>query len=654
MYLKECLIENVGPIGHFDVSLPFTPDGTPKPIVLVGQNGSGKTILLSHVVDALVELAKIAFTDIVPGQRRYGAPFFKLLGGLNNTIGKEYGIALLDFAASGKTFSYIDKSGNVHPDTMKEKLRGRFSSVSSWLTEPQKIVKPHNKVVLEEFFQKAAVCFFPSSRHERPHWLNREGVEDRPHFSWDEKITGRLNKPIVVESAVQENRQWLLDVVLDPMVDFEAFQMPMVASAGNPHPRGQQVFITSNLNDKVLLKQSRQNVNQLLGHILQDQSAKIVVGYRAVSNRLSISLRNNRVIPSLDHLSAGQAVLFNLFATIIRYADRMDIHKSIRLNEIEGMILVDEIDAHLHTDLQYDLLPKLLRLFPRVQFILTSHAPLFLLGMEKAYGTNGFVILEMPTGRAITTERFSEFVKSFEYFKQTQAFEDELRSALMASQKPVVFTEGETDPVFIRASLELLGRTDLLDLMELRCVGRQTPQGSAGSGVNGLNHTRNVAESHPDLLKRKVLLLYDCDSNKSKEDVGPLSIRAIPKNEGNKKIRKGIENLFPETLFEERFYDRKTDIGDYGEEKIIPRFRKDAFCKWICEERKEAADFTGFNVVIDILDEFLGVTRQRKPHSADEAKALEQPSGVETPANKPTSDPAQENAFGVKEPTSEV
>jgi signal recognition particle GTPase len=44
MYLANILLENSGPITSLDVSLPFNADGSPKPLVVVGTNGSGKTI----------------------------------------------------------------------------------------------------------------------------------------------------------------------------------------------------------------------------------------------------------------------------------------------------------------------------------------------------------------------------------------------------------------------------------------------------------------------------------------------------------------------------------------------------------------------------------------------------------------------------------
>ncbi len=63
------MIENVGPIKALDVSFEVNADGTPKPIILVGKNGTGKTYFLAYIIDALVEFGKAQFQDIVPNQR---------------------------------------------------------------------------------------------------------------------------------------------------------------------------------------------------------------------------------------------------------------------------------------------------------------------------------------------------------------------------------------------------------------------------------------------------------------------------------------------------------------------------------------------------------------------------------------------------------
>ncbi|MCP4397411.1 MAG: AAA family ATPase, partial [bacterium] len=52
------------------------------------------------------------------------------------------------------------------------------------------------------------------------------------------------------------------------------------------------------------------------------------------------------------------------------------------LLENRGMVLVDEIDLHLHPKWQMRILPTLSKALPNIQFILTSHSPLLVGSLE--------------------------------------------------------------------------------------------------------------------------------------------------------------------------------------------------------------------------------------------------------------------------------
>lgn len=76
----------------------------------------------------------------------------------------------------------------------------------------------------------------------------------------------------------------------------------------------------------------------------------------------------------LDQLSDGER---NLIAMTGELARRMAIAapESESPREIEGVVLIDEIEQHLHPGLQREVLPRLRRAFPNIQFIVTTHSP---------------------------------------------------------------------------------------------------------------------------------------------------------------------------------------------------------------------------------------------------------------------------------------
>lgn len=71
----------------------------------------------------------------------------------------------------------------------------------------------------------------------------------------------------------------------------------------------------------------------------------------------------------------------------------------------EAVVLVDEIDLHLHPKWQRDLVPTLSKIFPNVQFIVTTHSPHVLQSMEDV---NLYVLRRNAESGEIEAERSRE------------------------------------------------------------------------------------------------------------------------------------------------------------------------------------------------------------------------------------------------------
>ena len=597
MYLEEIYLENTGPISKCHVKPPFADNGNPLPVVIVGPNGSGKSIFLSYIVDALMEFAKKTFRDTVPtdGLR---TPYFRIVHPRAIRSGELFSLSLLHFKADSDDLYYYEKSGVLDPTTYSPDVRSVFDQVWKWPKDGNDKDILINKAPVDTEMQKGAHAFFPANRHEDPVWLNPKSLKVKMDAQANRRFKDELGKPLQLETCADENISWILDVLFDTAVDFDVIQKLQMGTVLNDREK-------MNWNNSQALQQSRQHIERILQAVVQDGQAKLQRRLRNnQEHRLAIQLGNGRVIPNLQSLSQGQSQLFHLFTTIIRYGERIDLNKSIRLSDITGLVIIDEIDAHLHPTLQHSIVPKLIKLFPKVQFIISSHSPLFLLGMEKVFGTDGVTILKLPDGEKISSEEYPEFRSTFEYYQTTERFEDEIKQLLAGVIKPTVLTEGKLDACYIHKALELLGKEKLLNSLEIRPVGNEGKKGHRDGGKSGLNRVLNFHTKDSTLISQPILLLYDWDANKDPDEIEKLWVRSIPRNTENTKVKKGIENLFPTDLFKECFYKTNVVEGDYGEQNTITEFKKKEFCQWICEERKNADDFEGFRDVVKILRKF--------------------------------------------------
>jgi len=74
-------------------------------------------------------------------------------------------------------------------------------------------------------------------------------------------------------------------------------------------------------------------------------------------------------------LSDGYRSYIGLIADMIYHMQYVCTNKS-KLTALSGVVMIDDIDVHLHPEWQRTVVPKLATTFPKLQFIITSHSPL--------------------------------------------------------------------------------------------------------------------------------------------------------------------------------------------------------------------------------------------------------------------------------------
>lgn len=165
--------------------------------------------------------------------------------------------------------------------------------------------------------------------------------------------------------------------------------------------------------------------------------------------------------------------------------------------------------------------------------------------------------------------------------------------------------EGETDPPYLCRAAELLGRGELLAQCEIQWIGAKNTGGQGfNTGKGALDHTLSFLRANPKLTRRPILLLYDNDSNKTSGNYDNVSVRVLPTNSGNMKVKVGAENLLEEHVITEEYYSYNEKRKDNGDIVTVQSIKKMDLCERMCLVGT-TDDFSGFAPALDMIDEYL-------------------------------------------------
>ena len=461
-----------------------------------------------------------------------------------------------------------------------------------------------NKDNVENIFFQRCVLYLPPNRFEEPAWLNEDNLKAQAQYMNLKHVQGQTERKVINYSPLHENQNWLFDLLYDRAVfEMQTTQLKLPVNDGNttfPLPifAGYSGIATSTYETTL----------RIVRNVMRREDARFGVGLRN-DRRITIESTQGQLIPNIFQLSSGETALLNLFLSILRDFGLCGAHFSNAV-DVRGIVVVDEIDLHLHTVHQYEVLPELIRIFPNVQFVVTTHSPLFVLGMQRVFGEDGFALYRLPQGHRISPEEFSEFGDAYRAFTETVKFSNDMRATVEEAQQPIVYVEGATGKKYIHRAAQLLDIGELFEGVEI------------GDG-GGTGDLKNIWKAWlPDLVPQKVMLLFDCEEQLGPDEKGNLLRRIIPL-QSNNPIQKGIENLFSkETLQRARQHkpafidiDPERTRTVRGEPQNVPEKwtvnsdEKTNLCDWLCENGTRE-DFQCFEVIVPLLNDLLGTPEE--------------------------------------------
>lgn len=117
---------------------------------------------------------------------------------------------------------------------------------------------------------------------------------------------------------------------------------------------------------------------ELLNELFEGEQVKLHFNFK----NYAFTIQQNGREFGFNELSDGYSAIIDIIADLI--LKMQDPENLTRAYKKQGIVLIDEIETHLHLELQKAILPMLTRVFPNIQFIVTTHSPFVLNSIDNA------------------------------------------------------------------------------------------------------------------------------------------------------------------------------------------------------------------------------------------------------------------------------
>lgn len=496
MFFKNISVNNYGSIDSFHYSFRFNDEGKPIPLVLIGGNGSGKTLVLSNLVDSLIELKRKTFYNNLLEVSE--SNYFKI--GSKNYIKNRSNTScvVVTIDSSGKEIKYTDimsfDPSRISDDSFV--IVGDIKDIGSF--QDSGFYKNVQGEIKEKDYSSFISLYFPADRFYLPMWYNNENYK-RIDYS-NKAVSGKPKTNMIKSDILSNIKDWLVDVYMQ-----SEYQLINFGDADN---------IPVEYRGKTLRAVSETHIQQLVTSVFNSILGNASFQHTPMNrkNQLVSLSAQSLYCKDIDQLSEGQMSLFAIALSIIKEWD-ID-HDNFSLEDINGIAIIDEADLGLHIDYAHEAFPRMMRLFPNVQFIITTHSPFMISGLLDSFGDN-IDVISMPDGIKIKdVELFGEMKKARAVFnsgieKQKREINDlqrQIQELKTLTNQVVVYTEGDTDRILLEKALEELGVSDL------QVTIQPASSGNGNKSDSAIKRLLLEIQNNPSVSNKLVIGMFDRDS----------------------------------------------------------------------------------------------------------------------------------------------
>lgn len=365
MYVKKVTINNIRSISDFEMTFP-EPAGWH---VVIGDNGAGKSTVVKSIALALLDVTDInaAGQDWDEWLKSDGSTTgfielkimpFESNQIIQNRITFEQNLVFGDSSYSDDFKEYRRPLEGVEVRIREVIFRGKktFDSVPS--ISATTFPHPTPSIRVEEIKQKREYWF---SAGYGPFRRFTGGSQDKEKIYKTNPNLGSHLSVFGEDVALPEALNFLRDLYLDELE-----------------------LLHNNQTPKPTLKHLMKFINE--AHLLPHGAAIYGVGLKGVYFKDGYG----NTVSSLQMSDGYRSILsmtFELIRQLIRiYGNQLvfeKINNGENIIDLPGVVLIDEIDVHLHPTWQTRIGEWFTKYFPKIQFIVTTHSPLVCRACEK-------------------------------------------------------------------------------------------------------------------------------------------------------------------------------------------------------------------------------------------------------------------------------
>jgi len=365
-YIHKIYVHNNYVKKHFEVDISVPDKEGFKNLILTGKNGVGKSILLKTINKELFFYK----TGIIPPNVYYN---------LKDNFSKE---------------DLISELNKLEYDLPEVEIQ--FGQVSDFLNDDLLVINiPANRFVEIDKAQKTKKLNLPQAIKQQTNHI--EGLKNsyinyankqRYIFDLENQIKNHNHQAELIQQEINKYKAKNADTDLNELNKMLHSERTQIASKTRTLKAHRSTFKSLKLSDskfnlKIALSKFIQqylvDTKEKQAYAFADDETDLVSLYnkffRDIEDVFKYLFEEESLQPSdFNEIADGFKSVLIIFSEILLQREAFKEEKKLSENP-PGIVLIDEIETHLHVSLQEKILPTLTKFFPNLQFIVATHSP---------------------------------------------------------------------------------------------------------------------------------------------------------------------------------------------------------------------------------------------------------------------------------------